>query len=129
MPRPKSTPADLASERISVYLTAEQKAQLDERRGCLSMSEYLLQAGLNRKRAQGIPEINRQVYVELGKIERTLNQIARACDSLARQGRGFPLQEQRWFSSLRTQLQQIQQQMIVPPLQKREQETKKELRS
>lgn len=93
MPRQRKSPTgELRTLAVPVYMSATERQDLGERAGSLSLSEYLLMAGLGqyvsqRRQRLPVPELNRLTYLELEKIGRNLNQIAKACHIAVRGGR------------------------------------------
>jgi hypothetical protein len=76
---------------IPVYMSPTERETLGERAGSLSLSEYLLMAGLGhyvsqRRQRLPVPELNRLIYLELEKVSRNLNQIAKACHVAVQRG-------------------------------------------
>ncbi|MGA7937868.1 MAG: hypothetical protein WCA35_30240 [Kovacikia sp.] len=94
MPRNRKSPTGERRDRaIRVHMSATEQSYLQERAGALSLSEYLLRAGLGqsipqRRKRQRVPLVNRELLLELGKIGGNLNQMARACSLAVRQGMG-----------------------------------------
>ncbi|KAM3099275.1 MobC family plasmid mobilization relaxosome protein [Phormidesmis sp. 146-12] len=81
----KSPTGEVRDKHITVWVSESERAYLVDRSGSLSMSEYLLQAGLGqtipqRRSRPRVPEINRLIYLELSRISNNLNQIAKACN-------------------------------------------------
>ncbi len=79
----KSPTGEVRDKHITVWVSESERSYLDDRAGSLSMSEYLLKAGLGqpvpqRRSRPRVPEMNRLIYLELGRINNNLNQIARA---------------------------------------------------
>lgn len=52
----------------------------------LKLSQYLRQTGLRRKMRPRVPEINRETYLELGRIGNNLNQLTKVCHIALKQG-------------------------------------------
>lgn len=67
--------------RVSVYFTPKELAELDARRGGYERSEWLRRAGLGRRLAAPIPAVNREAKIELGRIARNLNQVAKSMNA------------------------------------------------
>ncbi|MBD1822938.1 plasmid mobilization relaxosome protein MobC [Cyanobacteria bacterium FACHB-DQ100] len=94
MPRQRKSPTgELRTLAVPVYMSSTERQNLGERAGSLSLSEYLLMAGLGqhvpqRRQPLPVPELNRLTYLELEKIGRNLNQISKACHVAIRDGRG-----------------------------------------
>ncbi len=81
----KSLTKELKTKRIPVAVTEREYALIRERSGSLSMSAYLLRAGLNetipqRRPRHRTPAINRLTYLELSRISQALQQIADWCE-------------------------------------------------
>jgi Bacterial mobilisation protein (MobC) len=93
MPRQRKSPTgELRTLAVPVYMSSTERQDLGERAGSLSLSEYLLMAGLGqyvsqRRQRLPVPELNRLTYLELEKIGRNLNQIAKACHIAVHSGR------------------------------------------
>ncbi len=80
----KAATKELKTKRIPVLVTEREYEFIRERAGSLSMSAYLLRAGLNepipqRRPRHRTPEINRLTYLELSRISQALQQIADWC--------------------------------------------------
>jgi hypothetical protein len=98
MPRHrKSSTGELKTKRIPVCVTESEYEYIRERSGALSMSEYLLRAGLNetipqRRSRRLTPELNRLTYLELGNINQALQHITDWCQQNRRlsEADGFP---------------------------------------
>lgn len=94
MPRQRKSPTgELRTLAVPVYMSSTERQNLGERAGSLSLSEYLLMVGLGqhvpqRRQRLPVPELNRLTYLELEKIGRNLNQIAKACHVAIRDGQG-----------------------------------------
>jgi Bacterial mobilisation protein (MobC) len=94
MPRKrKSATGEIRDKAIRVHLSATELLYLQERAGALSLSEYLLKAGLGqsipqRRQPQPVPQLNREMLLELGKIGGNLNQIAKTCHLSLQRGSG-----------------------------------------
>jgi hypothetical protein len=77
----------------------------------LKLSEYLRQAGLKRPQRKSLPEINRNTYVELGRIGNNLNQLTKACHTALKKGVGCNI-DPTVLESLSTQLNQVRLEVI-----------------
>jgi hypothetical protein len=114
MPRKrKSSTGELRDKAIRVHLTVSELEYLKERAGSLSLSEYLLKAGLGqaipqRRKRQPLPQVNRELLLQVGRMGGNLNQITRACHLALRQGMVFPIDWQL-LQSLQGQLRQLGQ--------------------
>ena len=67
--------------RVSVYFTPKELADLDVRRGGMERSEWLRRAGLDKRLAPAIPELNREAWAALARTAANLNQIARSMNA------------------------------------------------
>jgi hypothetical protein len=67
--------------RVSVYFTTDELAELDARRGGACRGRFLRSAGLGRRLAAAIPELNRQAWAEMARIAGNLNQVTRALNT------------------------------------------------
>lgn len=94
-------------------LSQEERATLEQRaaEAGLKLSEYLRQAGLKRKGRTRVKEINRQTYIELGRIGNNLNQLTKACHIALKQGYSCNL-DPTLLQSLSEQLDQIRLEVI-----------------
>ena len=92
MPRQRKSPTgELRTLAIPVYVSPTERQNLGARAGSLSLSEYLLMTGLGehvsqRRQPLPVPELNRLIYLELEKMNRNLNQIAKACSVAVQSG-------------------------------------------
>ncbi|NJL82321.1 MAG: plasmid mobilization relaxosome protein MobC [Chloroflexaceae bacterium] len=66
----------------------------------LKLSEYLRRAGLKKNQLRTVPEINRQVYGELGRIGNNLNQLAKAYNFVIAQGWGIAINPEKLSQEL-----------------------------
>ncbi|BAU15919.1 hypothetical protein LEP3755_64850 (plasmid) [Leptolyngbya sp. NIES-3755] len=93
MPRKRKSPTGEArTQAVRVHMSPTEQQCIQDKAGSLSLSEYLLTAGLGqsvpqRRQRLRVPEVNRLTYVELGKISGHLNQIAKACHVAVQNGR------------------------------------------
>lgn len=100
MPRKRrSTTGEIANKIIPIRLTASEHATVQQQAGALSLSEYFRRAGLGLKittprSRPPVPEINRQSYLELGRIGNNLNQLTKACHTAHLQGQALPIDRQ-----------------------------------
>jgi hypothetical protein len=92
MTRPrKSTTGEIRDQVVPIRLSATELNYVKERAGSLSLSEFFRNAGLGqpipqRRKRQPLPQLHREMLLELGKIGGNLNQIARICSLMMRQG-------------------------------------------
>lgn len=70
--------------RVSVYMAPAELAALDQRRGGMERSEWLRRAGLGKRLAPAIPELNREAWAALARTAANLNQIARSMNAAGR---------------------------------------------
>jgi hypothetical protein len=90
----KSSTGEARTKVIQVCVSETEQQCIKDRAGSLSMSEFLLRAGLGqsipqRRRSLPVPEVNRRVYMELGNVSNNLNQIARACNQAVQLGQSI----------------------------------------
>ena len=95
-------------ERVELELRAKEAG--------LKLSEYLRSAGLNRPHRPIVPEINRNTYVELGRIGNNLNQLTKACHTALQQGHSFNL-DISLLQSLANQLEQLRLEVLAVDLE------------
>ena len=76
---------------FSLRLSASERLELENKAAevGLKLSEYLRQTGLRKKIRAKVPEINREMYLELGRIGNNLNQITKNCHIALQQGKEF----------------------------------------
>ena len=78
-------------KNFPLRLSKAERAALEEKasEAGLKLSAYLREAGLNRtvrQRNNFIPQINRETYVELGRIGININQLAKAANTSVLKG-------------------------------------------
>ena len=79
---PKPRPAEeKRGTRVSVYFTPDELIELDARRGGACRGRFLRSAGLGRRLAAPIPELNREAWAALARTAANLNQIARSMNA------------------------------------------------
>ena len=96
-----------ASERTALEAKAEAAG--------LKLSPYLRQAGLNKtisSKGNGVPEINRATYVELGRIGNNINQMTKAAHKSLQRGMGCNI-DPRELLALRDLLKQIRLEVLT----------------
>ena len=73
---------------FSLRLSSSERLELENKaaEAGLKLSEYLRQTGLRRKIRSKVPEINREMYLELGRIGNNLNQLTKNCHIALQQG-------------------------------------------
>jgi hypothetical protein len=102
-----------AQHRVTLNLTAAEYERLVQLAGTLSLSEYLRRTGLQHARPNPTQSLHREIYLELGRIGQSLNQIARACSRTAQKGSRVIVQES-WFVELQSKLRQTQWAILNP---------------
>lgn len=110
--RPRLDPADVRTRTIGVRVNASEMASLEHRAQVMGMSpaQWLRHAGLSRQLPpRPTPEINRRMYVELGKIGANLNQLARA------QNFGIPAQQGTMLTTLLRIIREIRLNVLGVP--------------
>ncbi|MGH2412219.1 MAG: plasmid mobilization protein [Microcystaceae cyanobacterium] len=97
-------------------LSQEERAALEARavEAGLKLSEYLRRAGLFQHLPQrrSLPEVNRQTYLELGRIGNNINQLTKACHTALKQGGGCNI-DPTLLQSLSNQLDQIRLEVLA----------------
>ena len=78
-------------KNFPLRLSTTERAALEEKakEAGLKLSAYLREAGLNKtiqNKKKFIPQINRAVYVELGRIGININQLAKAANTSVLKG-------------------------------------------
>ena len=115
MRRPRSEDGTLADQRVTIYLTAAEKKQAKELAGSLSLNEDFRRAGLKMKTLAPAPQMNREIYLQIGWIRNHLNQIVRACDRVRKQGGDINI-DVEWLKELEDRVRQLQLQVLNPDL-------------
>ena len=81
MGQPKKTPEKLRRHSVKVSLNDAELEQLKEKSQGRSLGTYCRESALNKVTPvaplQAIPEVNREKWMELGRLGSNLNQIAR----------------------------------------------------
>lgn len=76
------------------YLTEQEDKQLEELRQGIGLSAFVrakvFGSGIFRPRPI-VPQINREAYIHLANLRANCNQIAKAVNSAAKQGKDLPL--------------------------------------
>lgn len=115
MRRPRSEDGTPANQRVTIYLTADEKKQAKELAGNLSLNEHFRRAGLKMKTLPPAPQLNRETYLQLGWIRNHLNQIVRACNQEKKQGGDININVE-WLKELEDRVRQLQLQVLNPDL-------------
>ncbi|MDJ0902454.1 MAG: hypothetical protein QNJ55_26985 [Xenococcus sp. MO_188.B8] len=102
---------EIKDARIHIRTTTTKKEllQLKAQDFQMSLSDFLIAAGLGLKTKQVTPEINKSVYVELCRQGNNLNQLTRLQNTLAASGKHpeLDLDERKTLKELRTLLEKI----------------------
>lgn len=97
------------------YVTEEEDLQLEELRQGIGLSAFVrskvLGSGIPRPRPI-VPQINREAYIHLTNLRANCNQITRAVNTAAKQGKPLPL-TQAYLS----QLEQLEELLVEIGLQ------------
>ena len=97
--------------RIHIRTTTTNKEllQLKAQDFQMSLSDFLIAAGLGLKTKQVTPEINKSVYVELCRQGNNLNQLTRLQNTLATSGLDpeLDLDDRETLENIRTLLEKI----------------------
>lgn len=117
--RRRSATGEMANKAITIRLTPSEHEQVQAKLGQLSMSDYFRHAGLDLaipqvrpRRSRSVPAVNRETYVELGRIGSNMNQLAKACNSAILAGYGCnidPIQ----LRKLETVIQELRLQLVA----------------
>ncbi len=102
---------EIKDARIHIRTTTTNKEllQLKAQDLQMSLSDFLIAAGLGLKTKQVTPEINKSVYVELCRQGNNLNQLTRLQNTLAASGLDpeLDLDDRKTLKELRTLLEKI----------------------
>ena len=112
MVRPKQK---VVRENYQLRLLPSERSVMEQkaREAGLKLSEYLRSAGLNRtSKINLVPEINRKIYVELGRIGNNINQLTKAAHKSLHRGMGCNINPDE-LSALSTMLKQIRSELIA----------------
>lgn len=77
-PRPAE---EVRTNRVSVYFTDAELAELDGRCAGVGRGAWLRRAGLDQKLRLPVPELNRQAWSNLARVAGNLNQAMRAINA------------------------------------------------
>lgn len=96
MPRPpRAKSGEVASKVITARVTPAEYEQAQKIKGEQSWSHWFRREILGKDVAAPsrppVPEVNRQLYLELGRIGNNLNQQAKACHIALQQGQSLPV--------------------------------------
>jgi type III secretion system FlhB-like substrate exporter len=71
---------------IRLSPTERQKIEAKADHAGMKLSEYLRATALKQKIPRSVPKINREIYIELGRIGNNINQIAKAANIAIKRG-------------------------------------------
>ena len=121
MTKSKQNPAHKKESRIYIRATAKEKAQLQVKAKAsgMSLAEYLINSGLNKKIANVTPAIDKSLYLELCRQGNNLNQLTRLRDAqIAASNKSFQLHPDdramlgKIYNLLRQTLSQLQEKKV-----------------
>ena len=102
---------EIKDARIHIRTTTTKKEllQLKAQDFQMSLSDFLIAAGLGLKTKQVTPEINKSLYVELCRQGNNLNQLTRLQNTLAASGLDpeLDLDDRKTLKDIRTLLEKI----------------------
>ncbi|MGK7894166.1 MAG: hypothetical protein AB4372_11205 [Xenococcus sp. (in: cyanobacteria)] len=102
---------EIKAARIHIRTTTTKKEllQLKAQDFQMSLSDFLIAAGLGLRTKQVTPEINKSIYVELCRQGNNLNQLTRLQNTLAASGLDpeLDLDDRTTLKELRTLLEKI----------------------
>ncbi|MEB3356049.1 MAG: plasmid mobilization relaxosome protein MobC [Synechococcales bacterium] len=107
----RTTTGETSHKFVSIRLTPSEHQYFRDLAGSLSLSEFFRRAGLGQpipqyRKAQPVPQVNREVLLELGRIGSNLNQISRSCHIALKQGQGCSV-DPSVLEELRAQLKTL----------------------
>jgi len=121
MTKPKHNSDHKKESRIYIRATAKEKAQLQVKAKAsgMSLAEYLINSGMNKKIANVTPAIDKSLYLELCRQGNNLNQLARLQDAqIAVSNKSFQLHPddramlEKIYNLLRQTLSQLQEKKV-----------------
>ena len=121
MTKPKQNSGHKKESRIYIRATAKEKAQLQVKAKAsgMTLAEYLINSGLNKKIANVTPAIDKSLYLELCRQGNNLNQLARLQDAqIAASNKSFQLHPderamlEKIYNLLRQTLSQLQEKKV-----------------
>ncbi|WP_019505885.1 hypothetical protein [Pleurocapsa sp. PCC 7319] len=121
MTKPKQNSGHKKESRIYIRATAKEKAQLQVKAEAsgMTLAEYLINSGLNKKIANVTPAIDKSLYLELCRQGNNLNQLARLQDAqIAASNKSFQLHPderamlEKIYNLLRQTLSQLQEKKV-----------------
>ncbi len=102
---------EIKDARIHIRTTTTKKEllQLKAQDFQMSLSDFLIAAGLGLRTKQVTPEINKSIYVELCRQGNNLNQLTRLQNTLAASGLDpeLDLDDRKTLKDIRTLLEKI----------------------
>ena len=117
MPRPpRANSGEVANKAVTIRLTPSEHEQAISQKGTLSLSEFFRRAGLDEsipmpRSRPPIPEVNRETYLELGRIGNNLNQQTRACHRALHQGQTLPMSPEQ-IEAVAAQVEQVRLEVL-----------------
>lgn len=112
MPRqPRANSGEVASKAVTIRLTPSEYERAIAKKGALSISDFFRRAGLDEsiptpRPRPLIPEVNRETYLELGRIGNNLNQQTRACHQALHEGQTLPVSPEQ-IEAVAAQVEQV----------------------
>jgi len=112
MPRqPRANSGEVASKAVTIRLTPSEYERAIAKKGTLSLSEFFRRAGLDEsiptpRSRPPIPEVNRETYLELGRMGNNLNQQTRACHLALHAGQTLPVSPEQ-IEAVAAQVEQV----------------------
>lgn len=109
--RKRDGSGEVSHKFVNIRLTESEHRYVKELAGSLSLSEFFRRAGLGhripqRRKAQPIPQVNRELLLEMGRIGSNLNQISKACHLALKHGEGWQV-DLSGLEELRMQLKKL----------------------
>ncbi|PSB26644.1 plasmid mobilization protein [Stenomitos frigidus] len=98
------------TEYIRVYLTPSEKAKLDESCEGIGTSKFIRSLLLRLRplvRRRPVPQVNRDVYVELLRVGRNINQQTRALHEALQRTQSLPALDVRIVQDYQSQLEAL----------------------
>ena len=116
MTKPKQNSDNKKEARIDIRATKYEKTQLQVKAKAsgMSLAEYLINSGLNRRITNTTPAINKSLYLELCRQGNNLNQLTRLYSTQVATDNSFQLHPDDWatlekiYTLLRQTLGQLQ---------------------
>jgi hypothetical protein len=92
--RKRTATGEVSNRFINIRLSPSEYQYVKEVAGPLSLSEYFRRAGLGqsvpqRRKPQPLPQVNRELLVEMGKMSNALHQISKTCHLALKRGQNY----------------------------------------